>query len=151
MKTTLLFILILLSVAFSSSSSVEQEITSFYKHLELWYTAQIPNNPNTFARFKVLQDNYLLVPSSATSDPQNVKQVLASIQNNYGSQTKGQYSISIRNINVRNTGKTVVVLYEQEINTRGNIVKKLTTGVFEQKAPTPNGFVWIHTHESFKI
>lgn len=127
----------------------EKEVIELHKFFEQWFKSEIKNSDEIFARLEdALSEEFMLI--SPTGQVLSLEQVIAQIQNGYGSRKTDEipYRLWVQNIECRLLeGNLCLVIYEEWGEVAGKKNARLSSALFRKKDKTINGVEWVHVHE----
>ena len=126
---------------------IENEIHELHQFFQDWYNNQLSLTDENFSRcVNVLDPNFRII--FPNGDQVHYQTLLNILRDAHGSRINMR--IWIKRIQVlHQIGELVLATYEewQEIN--GLVTSRLSTALFQKAATTPNGFRWLHVHETW--
>jgi RimJ/RimL family protein N-acetyltransferase len=127
----------------------EKEVVELHQFFQDWFNGSISNTDEQFARFAdVMADSFGMVPPNGrfvTRTP-----LLAGLRGSYGRSQQSPGRIWIENFVTRQTGPDwLLATYEEWQTFDNNTTSRLSTVLLQEHETAPNGFIWLHVHETW--
>jgi len=130
----------------SAERHAECEVIELHEFFEQWYRAEL--KPEAFGRFeRALAEGFVIVNPSSSMLPRDA--ILEAVHAARGSDASAR--IRIENFVVRRReGDLLIATYEERQQLDGEPERaRLSTVVLRADDSAPNGWVWLHVHETW--
>ena len=126
---------------------VETEIVELHQFFQDWFTAELPDTDQAFARLPAaLADDFcMVIPSGNLVE---LDSLLVGLRGGHGAQPG--IRIWIENTRVQmNEGTLWLATYEEWQEVDGAKQGRISTALFTEDASAPGGLKWRHVHETY--
>ena len=126
---------------------LESEIVQLHQFFQDWFNGVLPFTEENFSRFEgVLDPDFILInPFGVILNRDELVESLRSAH-----KTIKGIRIWIEDSIVHQISEDIsLATYQEWQEKEGHTTSRLSTAVFQSKPGTPNGFIWVHVHETW--
>lgn len=133
----------------SFEARCRKEVEELHAFFQAWFNGSVDNSDETYARVTdVLGEGFLIISPSGNLKERD--ELVEALRRSYKPEGTEPIHIQIDSFRIRQRLDDVVVVTYVEWQQRGEDRRgRLTTAVLRQRAGTPNGFEWLHVHETW--
>ncbi len=135
--------------AWQQRKNAEKEVVELHQFFQDWFNGAIPNTDEQFDRFaNVMADSFGMVPPNGRFVSRSP--LLDGLRGSYGRSPQSPGRIWIENFVTRKIGPDWLLATYEEWQTFDNkTTSRLSTVLLQENEFAPNGFTWLHVHETW--
>ena len=126
---------------------IENEIIQLHQFFQDWYNNELAPTDENFSRCAdvLAPDFSIIFPNGEIIQQQPLLDALHKAHN-----SRTGMRIWINNVQVyHHVGDLILATYEEWQEIEGQVTARLSSVLFQEAQPTPNGIRWLHVHETW--